>query len=90
MRHRLNPRGNRQLNWAIQVIAISQLRHDTIGRRYYDRKIEQGKTSKEALRALKRRISDTAYRHLLNDARQLHPEQQVGPGGHPGTILSPA
>ena len=72
VRHRLNPRGNRQLNWAIQVIAISQLRHDTIGRRYYDRKIEQGKTSKEALRALKRRISDTVYRHLVNDARRLH------------------
>ncbi|MGA9278407.1 transposase [Ilumatobacter sp.] len=71
VRHRLNPRGNRQLNWAIQVIAISQLRHDTIGRRYYDRKIEQGKTSKEALRALKRRISDTVYRHLVNDAQQL-------------------
>jgi transposase len=71
VRHRLNPRGNRQLNWAIQVIAISQLRHDTIGRRYYDRKIEEGKTSKEALRALKRRISDTVYRHLVNDARQL-------------------
>ena len=67
----MNPRGNRQLNWAIQVIAISQLRHDTIGRRYYDRKREEGKTSKEALRALKRRISDTVYRHLVNDARQL-------------------
>ena len=70
VRHRLNPRGNRQLNWAIQVIAISQLRHDTIGRRYYDRKLEEGKTSKEALRALKRRISDTVYRHLTNDARR--------------------
>lgn len=48
-----------------------QLRHDTIGRRYYDRKLEQGKTSKEALRALKRRISDSVYRHLTDDARQL-------------------
>lgn len=41
------------------------------GRRYYDRKLEQGKTSREALRSLKRRISDTVYRHLVNDAQQL-------------------
>ena len=72
VRHRLNPRGNRQLNWAIQVIAISQLRHDTIGRAFYDRKLEEGKTSKEAIRALKRRLSDTVYRHLVNDARHLN------------------
>jgi transposase len=71
VRHRLSPRGNRQLNWAIQVIAISQLRHDTIGRAFYDRKIDEGKTSKEAIRALKRRVSDVVYRHLVNDARQL-------------------
>jgi transposase len=70
VRHRLNPRGNRQLNWAIHVVAISQLRHDTIGRRFYDRKIEEGKTSKEAIRALKRRLSDVIYRHLVNDARR--------------------
>ncbi len=71
VRHRLNPRGNRQLNWAIHVIAISQLRHDTLGRVFYDRKVAEGKTSKEAIRALKRRISDVVYRHLVADARQL-------------------
>ncbi len=71
VRHRLNPRGNRQLNWAIQVIAISQLRHDTIGRAFYDRKLDEGKSSKEALRALKRRISDTVYRHLVHDTKAL-------------------
>ena len=70
VRHRLNPRGNRQLNWAIQVVAISQLRHDSSGRAFYDRKIAEGKTSKEAIRALKRRLSDVVYRHLVNDARQ--------------------
>ena len=70
VRHRLNPRGNRQLNYAIQVIAISQLRHDTVGRAFYDRKIEEGKTSKEALRALKRRLSDVVYRHLQTDQQQ--------------------
>ncbi len=68
-RHRLNPRGNRQLNWAIHMVAIGQLRHDTAGRVYYQRKIAEGKTSKEAIRALKRRLSDVIYRHLVADAR---------------------
>ena len=62
-RHRLNPRGNRQLNWAIHTAAITQLRYDTPGRRFYDRKVAEGKTTKEALRALKRRLSDVIYRH---------------------------
>ena len=70
VRHRLNPRGNRQLNYAIQIIAISQLRHDSLGREFYDRKIAESKTPKEALRALKRRLSDVVYRHLVNDAKR--------------------
>ena len=69
-KHRLNPRGNRKLNHAIHIAAISQLRYETEGRTYYDRKIAQGKTSKEAVRALKRRISDRIYRHLTADARR--------------------
>ncbi len=69
-RHRLNQRGNRKLNWAIHVVAISQLSHDTAGRAYYDRKVAEGKTSKEAIRALKRRLSDVIFRHLVADARQ--------------------
>jgi transposase len=69
IRHRLNPRGNRQLNWAIHVITISQLRHDSLGRAFYDRKMAEGKSSKEAIRALKRRLSDVIYRHLVADAR---------------------
>ncbi len=67
-RHRLNPRGNRKLNHAIHIAAISQLRHDTEGRYYYDHKIAEGKSSKDAVRALKRRISDRVYRHLITDA----------------------
>ncbi len=70
-RHRLNPRGNRKLNHAIHIAAVSQLRHDTEGRAYYDRKLAEGKSSKEAIRALKRRISDRIYRHLINDARRV-------------------
>ncbi len=69
-RHRLNPRGNRQLNYAIHVAAITQLRLPGEGRDYYDRKVAEGKTSKEAIRALKRRISDRVYKHLTADAHQ--------------------
>jgi transposase len=51
------------------VIAISQLRHDSLGRGFYDRKMAEAKSSKEAIRALKRRLSDVIYRHLVADAR---------------------
>jgi transposase len=69
VRHRLNPRGNRQLNHALHVAAVVQTSHDTPGRAYYQRKLAEGKTPKEALRALKRRISDTVYKQLRNDHR---------------------
>lgn len=67
-RHRLNTRGNRQLNHAIHMIAICQIRSETPGRLYWQRKLDEGKSKKEALRALKRRISDAVYRQLLIDA----------------------
>jgi transposase len=66
-RHRLNPRGNRQLNHAIHMIAVTQVRNDTPGRAYYRRKQAEGQSKKEALRALKRRISDAVYRQLLTE-----------------------
>jgi transposase len=69
-RHRLNPRGNRQLNYAIHVAAITQLRYPCEGREYYDRKRGEGKSSKEAIRALKRQISNVVYRALVADANQ--------------------
>ena len=69
-KHRLNPRGNRKINHAIHIAAISQLRFDTEGRAYYDRKVAEGKSSKDAIRALKRRISDRVYRHLIDDTRR--------------------
>jgi transposase len=69
-RHRLNPRGNRQLNHALHMTAVTQIRNDTPGRAYYRRKLEEGKSKKEALRALKRRISDAVYRALLVDAER--------------------
>lgn len=70
-RHRLNPRGNRMLNHALHLVAITQLRYpDTAGRVFYERKLAEGKTRKEAIRSLKRRLSDVVYRHLINDHQQ--------------------
>ena len=60
---RLSRRGNRTLNHVIHMAAVTQLRFaHSPGRGYYDRKIAEGKTKKEALRALKRRISDALGR----------------------------
>jgi transposase len=70
VRHRLNPRGNRQLNHAIHMIAVTQVRHDTSGRAYYRRKQDEGHSRKETMRALKRRISDAVYRQLMLDIRR--------------------
>lgn len=67
-RHRLNPRGNRQLNHALHMAAVTQVAHDTPGRAYYLRKQAEGHGRKEAMRALKRRISDAVYRQLVADS----------------------
>ncbi len=66
-RPRLSMRGNRKLNHAIHMAAVTQIRHDTPGRVYYNRKQAEGKTKKEALRALKRRVSDVVYQRLITD-----------------------
>ena len=64
-RHRLNRGGNRQINKAIHTAAIAQIaRPDTEGRHYYERCLARGKTKREAIRALKRRISDRIWTHL--------------------------
>ena len=68
VRHRLNPKGNRRLNHAIHVIAMAQISHQSDGRTYFDRKVAEGKTTKEALRALKRHISNAVYRQLVIDS----------------------
>jgi len=76
----VNLHGNRRLNHAIHIAAIVQLRFDCDGRRYYLRKIADGKTPKEARRCLKRRISDAIYHQLLVDAQA----GERGPGGQMG------
>ena len=83
--YRLSLRGNRRINHAIHMAAITQIRHaHSDGRAYYDRKIAGGKTHKEALRCLKRRISDAIYARLLADARQAAAASMTDPGGQPG------
>lgn len=69
VRHRLNLRGNRQLNHALHMAAVTQISRDNPGRTYYLAKIADGKSSKEARRALKRKISDAVFRQLRDDAR---------------------
>jgi transposase len=66
-RHRLNRAGNRRLNHAIHIAAIAQIRYDTPGRAYFQRKLAEGKSRREALRCLKRRISDAVWRQLQLD-----------------------
>ena len=85
--YRLSMRGSRQLNHALHMSAVIQIRfRHTQGRVYYDRKLAEGKTGKEALRALKRRISDALYAAMVADSRRERQEAQAagGPGGQTG------
>jgi len=88
-RHRLSRSGNRQLNHAIHIAAIAQIRYDTPGRAYYRRKLDDGKSRREALRCLKRRISDAVWRQLQLDRELDQQQDHAWPrwpssrGGHP-------
>ena len=69
--YRLSRRGNRRLNHVIHMAAVTQIRYrHSDGRAYYERKLAEGKTPKEALRALKRRVSDAIYGRLQADTRR--------------------
>jgi len=83
-RHRLSRAGNRRINRVLHIMAVVQLRHDTDGRRYYRRRLAEGKTPMEAMRALKRRLSDVVYRQMTRDAK---PAEAAGPGGQRGATL---
>jgi transposase len=69
IRHRLSRAGDRKLNHALYMMAMVQVRRPSAGQAYYRRKLAQGKSPKEALRCLKRRLSDAVYRCLLADQR---------------------
>jgi transposase len=85
IRHRLSRAGNRKANHVIHIAAACQIRLDTPGRAYYRRKLAAGKRPLEAMRCLKRRISDAIYRQLVADARAaLAVDADAGPGGHRG------
>jgi transposase len=82
--YRLSRRGNRRLNHAIHMAAITQIRHRrSQGRAYYDKKLAEGKTPKEALRALKRQVSNAIFACLQADARRAA-ARLGGPGGQQG------
>lgn len=81
VRHRLSRAGNRQINRTLHIMATVQLRNPTEGRAYFDRKKAGGKTSMEAMRCLKRRLSDIVYRHLVDDAVTA---MMTGPAGQQG------
>ena len=86
VRHRLSRGGNRQINRVLHVMAIVQLRNPSEGRNYFDRKKTAGKTSMEAIRCVKRRLSDIIYRTMLDDAVRTG---VTGPGrGHRGTTTN--
>jgi transposase len=89
IRHRLSRAGNRRANHVIHIAAACQIRLDTPGRAYYRRKLTAGKQPLEAMRCLKRRISDAIYRQLVADAQTAvalvtTTGIKAGPGGHRG------
>ena len=84
VRHRLSRGGNRQINRVLHIMARVQLRNPTEGRDYYDRKKADGKAPMEAMRCVKRRLSDIVYQQMLNDAITAHGD---GPGRATGKRL---
>jgi transposase len=76
------------MNQVLYIAAITQIRQDSEGRRYYRRKLQEAKTGKEGLRCLKRRLCDLVYRQLRADADKAEADVEqtthAGPGGHSG------
>ncbi|MFJ3656486.1 IS110 family transposase [Streptomyces nigra] len=84
VRVRLNRGGNRTVNHALHMIAVTQVRGDGEGAAYFAKQLTAGKTKTEALRLLRRRISDRVYRALLADQADL--DQPLNP--RPKTPIS--
>jgi len=83
-RHRLSRAGNRRINRTLHIMAVVQLRNPTEGRAYFDAKKAADKTSMEAMRALKRRLSNVVYAQMTADQKR---REAASPGGHSGTTL---
>ena len=82
VRHRLSRGGNRQINRVLHIMARVQIRNPSQGRDYYDRKKADGKAPMEAMRCVKRRLSDIVFQQILEDPTK---QPGTGPGGHRGT-----
>ena len=88
--YRLSRRGNRRLNHAIHMAAVTQVRHrHSKGRACYDKKLAEGKTPKEAMRCLKRQVSDAIFTRLRADARRAA-ARAGDPGGQTGNGSAPS
>jgi transposase len=75
-RHRLSRSGNRSLNNALHLAARVQTMHPGLGRDHDERKLAEHKSSREALRSLKRQLAKVVYRHLVGDlAHRLAPAE---------------
>ena len=81
VRHRLSRGGNRQINRVLHIMARVQIRNPSEGRDYYERKKADGKAPMEAMRCVKRRLSDIVFQQMLEDSMK---QQGTGPGGHRG------
>jgi transposase len=81
IRHRLSRGGNRQINRVLHIMARVQIRNPSEGRDYYERKRADGKAPMEAMRCVKRRLSDIVYQQMLHDALT---QVGTGPGGQQG------
>jgi hypothetical protein len=79
--HRVNRGGQRQINKALHTDAMTQIRRDSDGRVYYQRKREEGLTHMEAMRCLKRQLAKVVWRTMIADAKR-----GVGPGGTSGNV----
>ena len=86
-RHRLSRAGNRRINRVLHIMALTELRQGGEGRRYFDRKVAGGKTKMEAMRCLKRRLSNIVFARMKADARRIAEAGGAGPGGQPGATL---
>lgn len=83
-RHRLSRTGDRQLNSALHTVAVTQIRMlDSPGNIYYQNKIAEGKTPREARRCLKRRLADHVWRVMIADERRA----AASPAEHLGATL---
>ncbi|MEV0694805.1 hypothetical protein [Streptomyces sp. NPDC050388] len=79
----MSRRGDRQLNAALHTVAITQIRMPgTRGHTYYQAKLAEGKTAREAQRCLKRRLADHVWRTMVGDERRR--TGTTGPGGQLG------